>query len=62
MAGITLGTAIYLLALAHDAPDLAGQGNGPLELLSVGASLAVQLAVMVVVLVPAGIGAARARG
>jgi hypothetical protein len=61
MAGITLGTAIYLLALAHDAPGLAGQGNGPLELLSVGASLAVQLVVMVVVLVPAGVGAARGR-
>lgn len=61
MAGIALGTAVYLAALAHDAPGLAGQGNGPLELLSVGASLAIQLAVMVVVLVPAGIGAARVR-
>ena len=61
MAGIALGTAIYLLALAHDAPGLAGHGNGPLELLSVAASLAVQLAVMVV-LVPAGSAAARARG
>jgi hypothetical protein len=61
MAGITLGTAIYLIALAHDAPSLAGQGNGPLELLSVGASLGGQRVVMVVVLVPAGIGAARAR-
>ena len=62
MAGIALGTAIYLLALAHDAPGLAGHGNGPLGLLSVAASLAVQLAVMVVVLVPAGSAAARARG
>jgi hypothetical protein len=61
MAGIALGTATYLVALAHDAPGLAGQGNGPLRLLSVGASLAIQLAVMVAVLVPAGIGAARAR-
>jgi hypothetical protein len=61
MAGIALGTAVYLVALAHDAPGLAGQGNGPLELLSVGASLAIQLVVMVVVLVPAGVGAARAR-
>ena len=61
MAGIALGTAVYLVALAHDAPALAGQGNGPLELLSVGASLAIQLVVMVVVLVPAGVGAARAR-
>jgi hypothetical protein len=62
MAAIALGTAVYLVALAHDAPGLAGQGNGPLELLSVGASLAIQLAVMVIVLVPASIGAARARG
>ncbi len=61
MAGIALGTTVYLVALAHDAPGLAGQGNGPLELLSVGASLAVQLVVMVAVLVPAGIGAVRAR-
>jgi hypothetical protein len=62
MAGIALGTAVYLVALAHDAPGIAAQGNGPLELLSVGASLAIQLVVMVVVLVPAGIGSARARG
>ena len=62
MAGIAFGTAVYLLALTHDAPGLAGQGNGPLELLSVGASLAIQLAVMLIVLVPAGIGAVRARG
>jgi hypothetical protein len=62
MAGIALGTAVYLVALSHDAPGLAGHGNGPLELLGVGASLAIQLAVMVVVLVPAGIGVTRARG
>jgi hypothetical protein len=62
LKSIGCGTAVYLVALAHDAPGLAGQGNGPLELLSVGASLAIQLVVMVVVLVPAGVGAARARG
>jgi hypothetical protein len=61
MAGIALATAVYLVALVHDAPGLASQGNGPLELLSVTASLGIQLAVMVVVAVPAGLSAMRAR-
>jgi hypothetical protein len=59
MVGIALATAVYLVALAHDAPGLAGQGNGPLELASVAASLGIQLAVMVVVAVPAGLSAVR---
>jgi hypothetical protein len=59
MVGITLATAVYLVALVHDAPGLAGQGNGPLELISVVASLGVQLAVMAVVAVPAGLSAVR---
>jgi hypothetical protein len=61
MVGIALATAVYLVALLHDAPGLAGQGNGPLELLSVAASLCIQLAVMAVVLLPAGRGALRLR-
>jgi hypothetical protein len=52
MVGIALATAVYLAALLRDAPGLAGQGNGPLELLSVGASLGVALAVMVAACVP----------
>jgi hypothetical protein len=61
MLGIALATAVYLGALVHDAPGLAGQGNGPLELLSVAASLGIQLAVMAVVLLPAGRSALRLR-
>ena len=61
MVGIAVATAVYLAALAHDAPGLAGQGNGPLGTLSVGASLGVQLAVMVAVSVSAGAAAQRAR-
>ena len=53
MVGIAIATAVYLAALLRDAPALAGQGNGPLELLSVGASLAVVLAVMIAACVPA---------
>lgn len=49
MVGIAVATAIYLAALLHDAPGLAGQGNGPLELVSVAASLGIQLAVMAAV-------------
>jgi hypothetical protein len=60
MAGITLATAIYLVALMHDAPGLAGEGNGPLELASVAVSLGIQLAVMAAVAVPALVGASRA--
>jgi hypothetical protein len=60
MVGISLATAVYLVALLHDAPALAGQGNGPLELASVALSLGIQLAVMVAVAVPALLGASRA--
>ncbi len=60
MVGISLATALYLVALLHDAPGLAGQGNGPLELASVALSLGIQLAVMVAVAVPALLGASRA--
>jgi hypothetical protein len=59
MVGIATATAFYLAALAHDAPGLAGHGNGPLGILSVGASLGIQLAVMVAVGVSAGAAARR---
>jgi hypothetical protein len=59
MLGITLATAAYLVALLHEAPALAGQGNGPLGLVSVAGSLAIQLAVMAAVAVPATLAAAR---
>jgi hypothetical protein len=61
MVGIVLATAVYLVALAHDAPALAGQGNGPLELTSVAVALGVQLAVMAAVATPAVLSVLRAR-
>ncbi len=61
MVGIVLATAVYLLALLHEAPGLAGQGNGPLELVSVAASLGIELAVMSALAIPAGLSAIRAR-
>ncbi|MGH2937012.1 MAG: hypothetical protein ACRDPE_02705 [Solirubrobacterales bacterium] len=61
MFGIALATAVYLIALLHDSPGLADQSNGPLALFSVAGSLAIQLAVMVAVAVPAGLSAYRAR-
>jgi hypothetical protein len=61
MLGISLATAVYLIALLHEAPALADQGNGPLALVSVAGSLAIQLAVMVAVAIPAGLSATRVR-
>lgn len=49
MVGITAATAVYLGALVADASGLAGGANGPLGLLSVGASLGLQLAAMIAV-------------
>jgi hypothetical protein len=60
MLGITLATAVYLAALLHQAPGLAGEGNGPLGLLSVAASLGIQLAAMAALAVPAALSATRA--
>jgi hypothetical protein len=61
MAGIVVATAAYLVALLHEAPGLAGQANGPLELVSVAASLGIELAVMTAVALPAGLSAIRIR-
>ncbi len=61
MVGIAVATAVYLVALLRDAPGLAGQGNGPLELVSVAASLGIQLAVMAAVATPASLSALRTR-
>jgi hypothetical protein len=46
MLAITLATAVYAVALPLDAPTLAGEPNGPLQLISVGVSLVVQLIAM----------------
>lgn len=47
MVLMAVATATYIAALALEASDLAGQGNGPAGLLSVGASIGLQLLVMV---------------
>ena len=58
MVAIALATAVYLVVFLATAPDLAGQDNGPLGLVNVGLSLALQLAVM---LLAAGAGLLSAR-
>jgi hypothetical protein len=60
MVGIALLTAAYLVDLTAAAPRLAGESNGPLGLVSVAASLAVLLAAMVAVSLPAALGVRRA--
>jgi hypothetical protein len=47
MAAIALATALYAIALPLDASHLAGTPNGPLQLVSTGASLVALLIVMV---------------
>jgi hypothetical protein len=61
MVGVALATAVYLFALVHDASRLAGEGNGPLEILSVGTSIGIQLAVMVAVCAATAVSARRLR-
>ncbi len=46
MALIVVATATYVIALALDSGALAGEANGPLGLVSVVASVGLQLAVM----------------
>ena len=46
MVAITLATTLYAIGLFADAPSLAAAGNGPFRLVSVGASLVLQLLVM----------------
>src|ERR1700739_100710 len=60
MVVITCATALYLIALVLDAPDLVGEGNGPLQPLSVGASLGVVTVGMVPLTALAGISVKRA--
>lgn len=48
MAAIALGTAVYAIALAVNSGALAGERNGPLGVLSVELSIALQLGVMAV--------------
>jgi len=47
MVGMALATVLYTVALTADASYLAGSPNGPLQAMSVGASLVVQGVVMV---------------
>jgi hypothetical protein len=47
MVAIAAATAIYAVALAADASPLAGESNGPFQVLSVTTSLIIQVAVMV---------------
>jgi hypothetical protein len=46
MALIAVATALYMVALAVDASGLAGKGNGPFGVTSVGVSIAIQLIIM----------------
>lgn len=46
MALIALATALYVVALVVNASSLAGQGNGPFGVPSVGISIGIQLVVM----------------
>jgi hypothetical protein len=47
MIAIAASTAVYAIALTADASRLAAEANGPYQLLSVTASLIVQVVVMV---------------
>jgi hypothetical protein len=38
---MTCATALYTIVLALDAPGLAGEGNGPFQLVSVGVSMVI---------------------
>lgn len=59
MAGIAALTAAYLIVLATSAPHLAGEPNGPFGTPDVAVSLALQLAAMAIVAVPATLVALR---
>jgi hypothetical protein len=48
MASIALATSVYVVALALDSGALAGRPNGPLGLISVATSVALQLVIMAV--------------
>lgn len=61
MTAIALATAAYLAALLAAAPGLAGEGNGPGGLMSVGVSLALQLGVMLLAAAAAILSASRSR-
>jgi hypothetical protein len=59
MAAMTVATGIYLIGLVLDAPTAGGQANGPLGLVSVTASVTLQLTVMVVATALAGVSSVR---
>jgi hypothetical protein len=61
MIGIVLLTSAYLVTLLAADPDFAAEPNGPLGAFSVATSLAILLAAMFAVSVPAALGIRRAR-
>jgi hypothetical protein len=66
MVVVALATALYAMAMLLDAGSLAGQGNGPFQVLSVGSSLVIQAVVMIALcalaLLAIARGLRRARG
>lgn len=60
MAAIVVLAGVYLVALVLGSPQLAGEPNGPLGVPGAGVSLAIQLAAMLALALPAGLGARRA--
>jgi hypothetical protein len=61
MIGIAVASAIYTIALALDSPDLASLGDGPFQVPSTAAALAVIVLVMVICTVLAAVTAIRGR-
>jgi hypothetical protein len=60
MLAIAVATAIYAIALSADASRLAAEPNGPFQVLSVTASLIIQVVVMVGAGALAGVATVRA--
>jgi hypothetical protein len=61
MASIALATSVYVVALALDSGALAGRPNGPLGLISVATSVALQLVIMAVAASLATVATVRGR-
>lgn len=59
MVAIALATGVFLIGLATDAPGVGASGNGPGQVLTVTASIAIQFAAMLVLGASAAVSAAR---
>lgn len=59
MAVIALATGAFLVGTVADAPNIGAAGNGPGQLINVTASLAIQLAAMLVLSAGAALSASR---